>query len=98
MINNMKTMKEMAEIQPINEAAIYDDVIQKLTEAKENGTPIDEGILGAITGGVLGATVGTKLMTAICKALGVDVKGTFGSLLTSKLVMGSVGTAMGWRL
>ena len=94
----MKTMKEMAEVQPINEAAIYDDVIQKLTEAKENRTPIDEGILGAITGGVLGATVGTKLMTAICKALGVDVKGTFGSLLTSKLVMGSVGTAMGWKL
>ena len=94
----MKTMKEMAEVQPINEAAIYDDVIQKLTEAKENRTPIDEGIRGAITGGVLGATVGTKLMTAICKALGVDVKGTFGSLLTSKLVMGSVGTAMGWKL
>ena len=94
----MKTMKEMAEVQPINEAAIYDDVIQKLTEAKENGMPIDEGILGAIAGGVLGATVGTKLMGAICKALGVDVKGTFGSLLTSKLVMGSVGTAMGWKL
>ena len=91
-------MKEMAEVQPINEAAIYDNVIQKLTEAKENGTPIDEGILGAIAGGVLGATVGTKLMGAICKALGVHIKGTFGSLLTSKLVMGSVGTAMGWRL
>ena len=90
-------MKEMAE-QPINEAALYDDIIQKITEAKEAGVPIDEGILGAITGGILGATVGTKLMTAICKALGVDVKGTFGSLLTSKLVMGSVGTAMGWKL
>ena len=94
----MKTMKEMAETQPINESALYDDIIQKLTEAKENNTPIDEGILGAITGGILGATVGTKLMQAVCKALGVDVKGTFGSLLTSKLVMGSVGTAMGWRL
>lgn len=91
-------MKEMAEVQPINESALYDDIIQKLTEAKENNTPIDEGVLGAITGGILGATVGTKLMQAICKALGVDVKGTFGSLLTSKLVMGSVGTAMGWRL
>lgn len=97
-MNVMKTMKEMAEVQPINEAAIYDDVIQKLTEAKENGTPIDEGVIGAIAGGMLGATVGPKLMQAICKALGVDVKGTFGSLLTSKLIMGSVGTAMGWRL
>ena len=76
----MKTMKEMAETQPINESALYDDIIQKLTEAKENNTPIDEGILGAITGGILGATVGTKLMQAVCKALGVDVKGTFGSL------------------
>ena len=94
----MKSMKEIAETTPINESAMYDEVIQKLTEAKENGTPIDEGLLGAITGGVLGATVGTKLMGAICKALGVDVKGTFGSLLTSKLVMGSIGTAMGWRL
>lgn len=94
----MKSMKEIAETTPINESAMYDEVIQKLTEAKENGTPIDEGLLGAITGGVLGATVGTKLMQAICKALGVDVKGTFGSLLTSKLVMGSIGTAMGWRL
>lgn len=94
----MKSMKEIAETTPINESAIYDEVIQKLTEAKENGTPIDEGLLGAITGGVLGATVGTKLMQAVCKALGVDVKGTFGTLLTSKLVMGSIGTAMGWRL
>lgn len=91
-------MKEMAEVQPINEDALYDDIIQKLTEAKENGTPIDEGVLGAITGGILGATVGTKLMQAVCKALGVDIKGTFGTLLTSKLVMGSIGTAMGWRL
>ena len=91
-------MKEMAEIQPINESALYDEIIQKITEAKENNVPIDEGILGAIAGGVLGATVGTKLMGAICKALGVDMKGTFGSLLTSKLVMGSIGATMGWKL
>ena len=76
----------------------FPNKIDEIIKAKENGTPIDEGILGAIAGGVLGATVGTKLMGAICKALGVDIKGTFGSLLTSKLVMGSVGTAMGWRL
>lgn len=82
----------------INEELIYDNLIKKLQEAKENNIPVDEGIIGAIAGGMLGATVGPKLMQAICKALGVDVKGTFGSLLTSKLVMGSVGTAMGWRL
>ena len=27
----MKTMKEMAETQPINESALYDDIIQKLS-------------------------------------------------------------------
>ena len=94
----MKSIEEIANEGQINESLIYDEMIQKLQEAKENNTPIDEGIIGAIAGGMLGATVGPKLMQAICKALGVDVKGTFGSLLTSKLVMGSVGTAMGWRL
>ena len=84
----MKTMEEIAN--PINEDLTYDDIIQKLNEAKENNVPIDEGILGAISGAVLGA--------AICKALGVDQKGTFGSLLTSKLVMGSIGATMGWKM
>ena len=76
----------------------YDDIIQKLNEAKENGVPIDEGILGAIGGAILGAAVGPKLGAAICKALGCDPKGAFGSLLTSKLVLGSIGATMGWRM
>lgn len=91
-------MEELANAQNINEALVYDDIIQKLNEAKENGTPIDEGVLGAIGGAILGAAIGPKLGAAICRALGVDPKGTFGSLLTSKLVMGSIGTSMGWRL
>lgn len=94
----MKSMEELANAQNINEALVYDDIIQKLNEAKENGTPIDEGVLGAIGGAILGAAIGPKLGAAICRALGVDPKGTFGSLLTSKLVMGSIGTSMGWRL
>lgn len=92
----MKSMEEIAN--PINEDLTYDDIIQKLNEAKENNVPIDEGILGAIGGVVLGTTFGPKLGGAICKALGVDPKGTFGSLLTSKLVMGSIGGVMGWKL
>lgn len=92
----MKSMEEI--VNPINEDLTYDDIIQKLNEAKENGTPIDEGIFGAIGGAVLGAAIGPKLGAAICKALGVDQKGTFGSLLTSKLVMGAIGTTMGWKL
>ncbi len=94
----MKSIEEIVNEGQINESLIYDEIIQKLNEAKENNIPVNEGILGAIAGGMVGATVGPKLMQAICKALGVDVKGLFGSLLTSKLVMGSVGTAMGWRL
>lgn len=94
----MKSIEELANAQNINEALVYDDIIQKLNEAKENGTPIDEGVLGAIGGAILGAAIGPKLGAAICRALGVDPKGTFGSLLTSKLVMGSIGTTMGWKL
>ena len=94
----MKSIEELVNEGQINESLIYDEIIQKLNDAKENNIPVNEGILGAIAGGMVGATVGPKLMQAICKALGVDVKGLFGSLLTSKLVMGSVGTAMGWRL
>ena len=94
----MKSMEELANEKNINESLVYDDIIQKLTEAKENGTPIDEGIFGAIGGAILGSTIGPKLGAALCRALGVDPKGTFGSLLTSKLVLGSIGVTMGWKL
>ena len=91
-------MKTISEQESINEALIYDDIIQKLNEAKENGTPIDEGLFGAIGGVILGSTLGPKLGAAICKALGCDPKGTFGSLLTSKLVMGAICGYMGWKM
>ena len=94
----MKSMEEVVNPQQVNEDLTYDTIIQKLNEAKEAGTPIDEGVLGAIGGVILGSTFGPKLGGAICKALGVDPKGTFGSLLTSKLVMGSIGGVMGWKL
>ena len=32
-----------------------------------------------------------------CKILGVDVKGQFGSLITSRLVLTALCTEMGWR-
>lgn len=93
----MKSLKEMAE-QQITEELSYDSIIEKLQEAKENNIPVDEGIFGAIGGAILGTTVGPKLGMALCKALGVDPKGSFGSLLTSKLVMGAIGTSMGWKM
>ena len=70
----MKSIEEIVNEGQINESLIYDEIIQKLNEAKENNIPVNEGILGAIAGGMVGATVGPKLMQAICKALGVDVK------------------------
>ena len=94
----MKSIEEIVNPEQITEELSYDDIIQKLNEAKENNIPLDEGILGAIGGAVLGASFGPKLGAAICKALGCDPKGTFGSLLTSKLVMGSIGGAMGWKI
>ncbi len=95
----MKTISEEENRQEsINEALAYDKIIQKLNEAKESNTPIEEGLLGAIGGAILGTSFGPKLGGAICKALGCDPKGAFGSLLTSKLVMGAIGATMGWKL
>ena len=82
----------------IYEDLSYDDIIQKLQEAKENDIPIEEGILGAIAGAIGGAAFGPKLGNAICSALGIDPKGTFGSLITSRLVMTAIGAKMGWKL
>lgn len=94
----MKTLDEFThEKNQINESMIYDEVIQKLQEAKESGTPIDEGLFGAIVGGVAGITIAPSIMRAVCKILGVDVKGQFGSLITSRLVLTALCTEMGWR-
>ena len=94
----MKNLEEIANNKPIIEELTYDSIIEKLNEAKENGTPIDEGIFGAIGGAIIGSALGPKLGGAICKALGVDPKGSFGSLLTSRLVMGAICTTMGWKM
>ena len=94
----MKTLDEFTqEKNQINESMIYDEVIQKLQEAKESGTPIDEGLFGAIVGGVAGITIAPSIMKAVCKILGIDTKGQFGSLMTSRLVLTALCTEMGWR-
>ena len=90
-------MKEVAEVQPVTEELSYDAIIQKLQEAKENNLPLDEGILGAIAGGIVGATMGPAVMKAVCKILGVDERGQFGSLLTSRMMTTALGTYMGWK-
>ena len=91
-------MEEIAGSQQnINEELAYDDIIQKLTEAKEANLPIEEGLLGALTGGSIGMAIGPKVMKAICKILGVDERGQFGSLLTSRMMTTALGAAMGWK-
>jgi hypothetical protein len=94
----MKSMKEIAEqdVQMLTESEIYDELIGKLQEAKENGTPVNEGILTGLLGGVVGATVGPTVMKAICNALGIDLKGPLGNLFTSRLILGAVGAKVGW--
>lgn len=81
----------------INESAVYDDVIYKLTEAKNNNTPIQEGLFGALVGGVAGMTIAPVIMKTLCGILGVDPKGQFGSILTSRLVLTALCTKMGWN-
>ena len=94
----MKTLDEFTqEHTQITESMMYDDMIQKLQEAKEAGKPIDEGLFGAIIGGIAGITIAPSVMKAICKILGIDVKGQFGSLMTSRLVFTALCTEMGWR-
>lgn len=90
-------MEEIADIQNITENLTYDDIISKLNEAKENNLPIEEGLLGALTGGIIGMTIGPKVMKSICRILGVDERGQFGSLLTSRMMTTALGAAMGWK-
>lgn len=74
----------------------YDDIINALNEAKNDGTPVEEGLFKALVGGVAGMTIAPAIMKALCSVLGVDVKGQFGSILTSRLVLTALCTKMGW--
>ena len=93
----MKTLEEVINNETqITEEVTYDSIIAKLQEAKENDIPLDEGLIGAVVGGLTGATFGPKVMKAVCKALGIDEKGPLGSLMTSRLILTAVGTSVGW--
>lgn len=92
-------MQEIANenLQQINEAQVYDDLITKLQEAKENGMPIDEGLFGSIFGGITGAVAGPAIGRAVCKALSIDERGMLGNLLTSRLFLTALGGYIGWK-
>lgn len=99
----MKSMQSIAEelstqeVQRVCEDVAYDEMISKLQEAKANQVPIDEGLFTAILGGIAGVTFGPSVMKAVCKILGINEKGSLGSLMTSKLVLGALATEIGWK-
>ena len=80
---------------------VYDYIVEANEIAKQEGVPfeevMDEGLFGALVGGAVGSTVGQSIMKAICKCLGIDEKGTLGSLLTSKIVLAAMGAEVGYR-
>lgn len=93
----MKNFKTVYDENIITEdVMIYDDIINRLQEAKNNNTPINEGIITGLLGGIAGATVGPAIMKAICQALGISLEGHLGKLITSKIVLGAVGAKIGW--
>lgn len=91
-------MKKLETIVKINEDKIaYDEMIQILTEAKENNIPLDEGIGKAILGAAAGVTVGPAIMKAVCKVLGISEGGALGNLMTSRLVLTALGGYLGYK-
>lgn len=67
-----------------------DELAQMLIEGQE----INEGFLGTLIGGLAGISAGAAIMKAVCKAIGVD-KGPLYDLLTSKVICGVAGAAIG---
>ena len=91
-------MKKLETIVKINEDKIaYDEMIQILTEAKENNIPLDEGIGKAILGATAGVTVGPAIMKAVCKVLGISEGGALVNLMTSRLVLTALGGYLGYK-
>lgn len=102
-------MKNISEIQNedfnnlIKESTqtLKDHIIEAAKKANESNEPIenfiDEGVLTGIVGGVLGTLAGKDIMKAVCKALGINESGTLGSLMTSRIVLGMVGTYLGYK-
>jgi len=86
-------VKDLSPQQILEAEEAYKQLVEKL----ENGEPIDEGLLGGLLGGTVGLLAGPAIGKAICKALGIDEKGTFGKLITSRLVTTAIGAALGYR-
>ena len=91
-------MLKLEKVVAINEEQqAYDDIIKALNEAKENNIPLDEGIGKAILGAAAGVTVGPAIMKAVCRVLGISESGALGNLMTSRLVLTTLGGYLGYK-
>lgn len=66
-----------------------DEIAQAIKEGN-----VDEGFFASVIGGLAGVTLGASIMKAVCKALGITA-GPLYNLLTSKLICGVAGAAIG---
>lgn len=79
---------------------LFNYIVESAAIATEEGKSIDdvmdEGLFTALLGGVAGATIGPAIMKAICKILGISEQGLLGRTLTSSVVLGALGTELGF--
>ena len=61
-----------------------------------NGNEVDEGVIGATVGTLLGATIGPRIGQAICNVLGIT-KGPLYDLFCSRLVTTAIALKLGAR-
>lgn len=83
-----------------NAKKLFNYIVESAAIAQEEGKSLDdvmdEGLFTALLGGVAGATIGPAIMRAICKILGISEQGSLGKLMTSSLVLGALGTELGF--
>lgn len=96
-LENSSKIFESHEIEGLEASEIIEaeKIYYSLVEQLEKNKELDEGVLGGILGGVAGALIGPAVGKAICKVLGIDPKGTLGTLLTSRLVTTAFGVSLG---
>lgn len=69
----------------------YKLIVEKLQKGEE----IDEGLFSGLLLGAGSALIGPSIMRAIAKALGIQEGSPLYNLLTSKLVLASIGYTLG---
>lgn len=90
----MKTIQETIKQQ---REMIVESKSDELAQMINSGIDIDEGVLGTLLGGLAGLTAGAAIMKAVCKSLGIK-DGLMYNLLTSKVICGVAGAALGNKI